>query len=106
LAAKVYRPEAVIISKKVRARITHKTCVASAKANQLKAMKQLLESAAKKQGMTKQTHITVLADGGKNCWQAVSVLAHQCNEIDYILDWFHIGKLFQPLLVHLKAKTK
>jgi hypothetical protein len=98
LAAKVYRPEAVIISKKGRAKIKDKTCVASAKQDQLKAIKKLVESAAKKQGMTSQTHITVLTDGAKNCWQAVSVLAKHCTKVDYILDWFHIGKLFQPLI--------
>lgn len=106
LAAKVYRPEAVMLSKKGRAKITDKTCVASAKADQLKAMKQLIVSAAKKQGMTKQTKITVLADGAKNCWQAVNILTNHCDEIEFILDWFHIGKLFQPLLNGLEGEDQ
>ena len=42
-------------------------CVASAKKDSLKSIKQLIESAAKRQGMTKDTKVTVIADGAKNC---------------------------------------
>lgn len=106
LSAKIYRPEAVVISKKGRAKITDRTCVASAKADQLKSIKQLIESAAKKQGITRQTKITVLADGAKNSWQAVSTLAHHCDKIEFILDWFHIAKLFQPLINALEGEDQ
>lgn len=97
LAAKIYRPEAVL-KKKKRTVIKYKTCVASAKNDRLKSMKQLIESAAKRQGMTQATKITVIADGAKNCWEATSLLSTHCANVEYILDWFHIAKKFQPLL--------
>lgn len=97
LAAKIYRPEAVV-KKKKRTVIQQKTCVASAKDDGLKSMKQLIESGAQRQGMSKNTKVTVLADGAKNCWQATSVLLKSCAEVEYVLDWFHLAKKFQPLL--------
>jgi hypothetical protein len=97
LAAKIYRPEAVV-KKGKRSIIKNKACVASAKNDRLKSMQQLVESGAKRQGMTKNTKITVIADGAKNCWQVTQVLTKHCASVDYILDWFHIAKKFQPLL--------
>ena len=69
-------------------------------------MKQLIQSAATRQGMSKKTKVTVIADGAKNCWQASSVLLNQCGEIEYILDWFHIAKLFQPLINSLEGENR
>ena len=97
LAAKIYRPESVV-KKGKRVVIKNKSCVASAKNDHLKSIKQLIESAAKRQGMNGDTRITVLADGAKNCWQATKILSKDCAGVDYILDWFHIAKKFQPLL--------
>jgi hypothetical protein len=97
LSAKIYRPESVI-KKGHRSVIKDKTCVASAKNDSLKSIKQLIESAAKRQGMTKETKVTIIADGAKNCWQATKILSKDCDQIDYILDWFHIARKFQPLL--------
>ncbi len=96
LAAKIYRPDSVI-KKGKRSIIKDKTCVASAKDDHLKSMKKLIESAAKRQGMDINTKVTVIADGAKNCWQAAKILEKDCGDIEYILDWFHIAKKFQPL---------
>ena len=59
-------------------------CVASAKKDSLKSIKQLIESAAKRQGMTKDTKVTVIADGAKNCWQATNSLSKEIGHIEYI----------------------
>lgn len=59
LAAKIYRPESVV-KKEKRSIIKDKTCVASAKNDHLKSIKQLIESAAKRQGMTASTKIMAL----------------------------------------------
>lgn len=97
LSAKIYRPESVV-KKGNRSRIKEKICVASAKKDSLKSIKKLVESAAKRQGMTQKTSVTVLADGAKNCWQATHILSNGCKKIEFILDWFHIAKKFQPIL--------
>ncbi|MCD8500124.1 MAG: hypothetical protein LRY43_03605 [Gammaproteobacteria bacterium] len=52
--------------------------------------------------MTQKTHVTVLADGAKNCWQATHILSNGCKKIEFILDWFHIAKKFQ-LILNLSA---
>jgi len=105
LSAKIYRPESVI-RKGNRSIIKDRTCVASAKNDRLKSIKQLIKSAATRQGMSKKTKVTVIADGAKNCWQASSILHNQCGEIEYILDWFHIAKLFQPLINSLEGENR
>lgn len=97
LTAKIYTPNAVIAKGK-RTIIKDKTCVASAKNDHLKSIKQLIYSAAKRQGMNGDTKITIIADGAKNCWQATKVLEKDSASIETILDWFHISKKFQPLL--------
>ena len=97
LTAKIYTPSAAITKGK-RTIIKDKACVASAKNDHLKSIKQLIDSAAKRQGMNPDTKITVIADGAKNCWQAAKVLEKGCGQIETILDWFHIAKKFQPLL--------
>lgn len=97
LAAKIYRPES-LIKKGKRIVIKDKTCVASAKDDQLKSMKQLIESAAKRQGLSENTKMTIIADGAKNCWRATSILSSSYADVESILDWFHIAKKFQPLL--------
>ena len=48
--------------------------------------------------MNASTKVIVIADGAKNCWQATNILKKNCAEVEYILDWFHIAKKFQPLL--------
>ena len=75
--------------------IVDKTCVISAKDDELATIKTYLSNAAQKQGMTTETKVTALADGAKNCWAVISVLRVSCQSLDCILDWFHIGKKFQ-----------
>lgn len=106
LTAKVYRPESVVTISENRAEIKDKTCVASAKKDQNKTMQLLIEAAAKKQGMSTNTQITVIADGAKNCWKAVESLTPLCAKVTNILDWFHITKAFQSLLNQLEGDDK
>ena len=35
--------------------------------------------AAEAQGITKETQITALADGAKNCWKVISILEGHCK---------------------------
>ena len=106
LTAKIYNPEAVINIGKDRTKIIDKTCIASAKNDKNKTMKLLVTMATKKQGLTSDTKVTVIADGAKNCWDATEILSKECGEVEYILDWFHITKKFQPLLNHLTGEEK
>ena len=88
LSAKIYKPEAVISSSKGHTKIIEKSCAASAKDDEQKTMKKLVQEAAKKQGMTKETAVTVLADGAKNCWNVAKSLMPLCASLLFILDWF------------------
>jgi hypothetical protein len=54
-----------------------------------------LHHAALKQGLSKQTQVTALADGAHNCWAIILALQPYCLSLLCILDWFHIGKKFQ-----------
>jgi len=98
LSAKIYKPESVVSSSKGHTRINEKTCVASAKDDKQKTMKKLVQHAAKKQGMTKETTVTVLADGAKNCWTVAKSLMPFCASLLCILDWFHIAKKIQNVI--------
>lgn len=61
-------------------------------------MKTLMLSAALQQRLSSKTKITGLSDGADNCWNLIKSLEKHCGEIEYILDWFHIGKKFQNIL--------
>ena len=61
-------------------------------------MKKYVNVAAKYQGLTKNTHVTGLADGAKNCWGIIKSLEKDCQQLTCILDWFHISKKFQPII--------
>lgn len=98
LSAKIYKPESVVSTSKGHSRIIEKSCVASAKDDEQDTMRKLLRHAAKKQGMTQETTVTVLADGAKNCWKVAKSLAPLCGSLIAILDWFHIAKKFQNLM--------
>lgn len=39
--------------------------------------------------------LTGLADGASNCWSVLLSLKSHCQNLECILDWFHIGKKFQ-----------
>ena len=89
-----------------RGTLTSKQCAASAKADKLKHIKQQTLFAAQKEGAGKQTHVTALCDGAKNCWQVVDVLEGKVKKVTRILDWFHLGMKFQNLsLSNAKIQT-
>ena len=80
-----------------RAEILSKHCAASALDDDLKTIKKQTLLAAQKQGMTVETEITALCDGGTNCWNVVDALDGQCAKITRILDWFHVSMKFQNI---------
>jgi len=69
--------------------------IASAKDDHQATLKKLIANACRQQGMQGKTKLTILSDGAKNCWSAVSSLEGKCASITKILDWFHIGKKFK-----------
>jgi hypothetical protein len=95
LSAVVYRPENLQQIDRHHRQIVDKTCVLSASDDQLKTIKTFLVNAALKQGISKDTLVTALADGAKNCWSVLSVLKPYCKQLECILDWFDIAKKFQ-----------
>jgi len=95
LAATLYRPENLQVVDKHHRQLVSKTCVISAKEDKLQTMKTYVINAALKQGISRDTHLTALADGANNCWSVLSALQPYCGSWEYILDWFHIGKKFQ-----------
>jgi hypothetical protein len=74
-----------------------KTCVISAKDDQLHTIKTSVVNAAKKQGLAQATQVTALADGATNCWAVVATLQPACATLGCILDWFHIAQKFQNM---------
>ena len=103
LSAIVYRPENLQVVDQHHREITNKSCAASAKDDRLASMKTYTLNAAHKQGMDANTVVTALADGAKNCWSVVAHLEPHCQNIESILDWFHIGKKFQNVMNALGA---
>ena len=98
MCAKGYRPESVIEITEKRSKIVSRNCAASAKDDSQKTMRTNLLRAAEAQGLTKETQITALADGAKNCWKVINVLKEHCQELVCVLDWFHIGKYFENVI--------
>lgn len=95
LSGIVYRPSSILEIDQHHRQITDQTCTISALDDELVTMKTYLHHAALKQGLTKQTQVTALADGASNCWSVISALEPLCHSLSSILDWFHIGKKFQ-----------
>ncbi|MEO0804184.1 MAG: ISKra4 family transposase [Cyanobacteria bacterium J06642_2] len=95
LSAIAYRPESIQLVDKHHRKIETKSCALSAKDDGLATMKTYTLNAARKQGMSEQTHVTALADGAFNCWSVISSLASHCKTLLCILDWFHIAMRFQ-----------
>jgi hypothetical protein len=56
----------------------------SASAFKGKTIIKMTLAAAKKQGMTKNTNITALSDGAKNCCTTLKSLSKECKKIEYI----------------------
>lgn len=98
LSAVIYRPENVKMASKNKATITDKQCVASAKDDKQKTMRRYVLNAAKKQGLSEKTKVTVLSDGAKNCWNSLALLKNECAQYIGILDWFHIGMKFENIM--------
>lgn len=97
MAAVVYRPENIIKTKSQKNKIISKHCAASALSDNQEYMKKSLLVAAKKQGLSDHTKITVLCDGANNCWNIADSLREHCSSFLGILDWFHIAMKFQNI---------
>jgi len=91
----VYRPENLHAVDQHHRQIINKTCVVSARDDNLQTIKIYLINAALKQGMSPETKVTGLADGANNCWSVLSIIKPECSTLECVLDWFHIGKRFQ-----------
>jgi len=98
LTSVVYHPDHVNnITNNDRGEISKKHCAASALQDRQKQIKKLTLSAAKKEGMTKNTEIVAVCDGADNCWSVIDVLKNCCKSIICILDWFHIAMRFKNI---------
>lgn len=92
LSVIAYQPNNIEQVDQHHRQITNKTCVVSAIDDRLETIKSFVLNAAYKQGMTAHTRITGLADGANNCWSVLRSLESLCQDLECILDWFHIGK--------------
>jgi len=97
LSAVAYRPESIQTLDQHHRQIIDKTCVVSAKDDNLHSIKTYLLNAAIKQGLCKETQVTALADGANNCWSVLLSIKPYGATLEGILDWFHIGKKFQQV---------
>lgn len=95
LSGIIYRPDSIEVLDRHHRRISDKTCVISALEDKLQTIETYVYHAALRQGLTKETHVTGLADGASNCWSVILDLQPHCQNLELILDWFHIGKKFQ-----------
>lgn len=78
--------------------IHDKIYAASALKDRGKSIRQMTKVASQRQGMTKDTTVTAISDGAKNCWNVLKSLEISYKNIEYILDWYHIKDKFQKLL--------
>lgn len=90
-----YRPEDVTYQKDGGQVIDKKLSVGSAKSDRKNSIKKLTLNACKQLGMTRETTVTALTDGAKNCWSVVNNLESSCQQLLRVLDWFHIDKKFK-----------
>ena len=94
---KHHRPGVVKRGIRLSGEITNKTCVASAYKDRGKTIKNMLQFAAIKQGISDDTEVTVLCDGAENCWNTAKVLKTYCKITTNVLDWYHIKHKFETL---------
>ncbi len=106
LFAVAYRPENLQPVDDNHRTIVDKSCAISAREDNLETMKTYVLNATLKQGLNSNTIVTALADGAQNCWSVIQALQAHCKHIEAILDWFHIGKKFQPLLNSLAENER
>ncbi len=97
LSAIAYQPDNIEQIDPHHRQITKKTCVVSAIDERLNTIKSFVLNAAYKQGMTKRTRVTGLADGASNCWSVLQSLRVDYQNLECILDWFHIRQKFQQV---------
>ena len=105
MVATVHRPENVEYVDKNHHTISCKTIVASARDDQQETMKTLFKNACRKQGMTRETTVICLADGAENCWSIAHSVANECQNIMYILNWFHVAMKFTNMAIPDDNKT-
>lgn len=106
LSAAVFKLEKNAVNEQWVEKIVSKHCAASAKNDNQQSMQKYLLNAAKKEGLSKKTKLTVLCDGARNCWSSTALLKKQCEQFTGILDWFHIGMKFQNVLNILPEEHK
>ena len=99
LLSKIYKPE-----NNKDGRISEKSYVGSSYKDHHKTIKAMTLMAAKKEWLTKNTKIIALADGAKNCWSVLKSLKSHCQEITYILDWYHISNKFDKVIKQASSK--
>ena len=100
LTCVVYRPENIIVNAKTgNAEIINKPCVASALDDSQASIKTLALKAAQAQGLSRETAVTALCDGAKNCWNVVDFIQPEAQKVLKILDWFHLSMKFENLSV-------
>lgn len=97
MVAKVYNPDNITRVSNNRYAITKKQCIGSSMKDAQKTMKEKTLTAARLEGIDKNTKLTGLADGAKNCWNVIQSLKPYCALLVCILDWFHIAKYFTAI---------
>jgi hypothetical protein len=107
LASVIYRPEAIQEnSNDTRNHLISKNCAASVLDDNQDQFISATIIAALKQGLGKNTHVTVLCDGAQNCWNVAEELRPLSGSMTCILDWFHIAMKMQNIALPEKLKAK
>jgi len=107
MTAVIYKPEAIKPNKNdTRNTLISKHCAASVKNDNQAEMISNTIVAALKQGMCKDTHITALSDGAKNCWNVIEAMTPFCKTITCILDWFHMAMKIENISLPKNLKEK
>lgn len=83
--------------KRISGTIDSKMYVANALKDRGVGIKSMTRIAAQKHGLSKNTEVTCLSDGAKNCWNVLKSLSEDCGTIEYVLDWYHIKQKFDSL---------
>ena len=99
MIATVYRPENLKYVDRNHNILTSKTIVASAKDDEQSAIKAQFKTACKTQGMDLSTNVICLADGAANCWSIAHSIKGKCQNLTFILDWFHVSMKFKNIAI-------
>lgn len=49
--------------------------------------------------MDLSTNVICLADGAANCWSIAHSIEDKCQNLTFILDWFHISMKFKNIAI-------